>query len=52
LEAGLEKILNDSEFAARLRAGCGEVARSLGWGEPIAQMESLYQSLVLEGHQG
>ena len=52
LEAGLGKILNDPEFAARLRAGCSEVARSLGWGEPLAQMESLYQDLVLEGHQG
>jgi glycosyltransferase involved in cell wall biosynthesis len=49
LEAGLGKILNDPEFAARLRAGCSEVARSLGWGEPLAQMESLYQHLVLDG---
>ena len=52
LEAGLGKILNDPEFAARLRAGCSEVARSLGWGEPLAQMESLYQDLVSEGHRG
>jgi len=51
LEAGLGKILNDPEFAARLRSGCTEVARSLGWEEPLAQMESLYQNLVLEGHQ-
>jgi glycosyltransferase involved in cell wall biosynthesis len=50
LEAGLEKILNDPAFAARLRAGCGEVARSLGWAEPLAQMESLYQELVSAGH--
>jgi glycosyltransferase involved in cell wall biosynthesis len=49
LEAGLEKILDDPAFAARLRAGCGEVARSLGWAEPLAQMESLYQELVSEG---
>ena len=49
LEAGLEQILEDPAFAARLRAGCGEVARSLGWAEPLAQMESLYQELVSEG---
>jgi glycosyltransferase involved in cell wall biosynthesis len=52
LEAGLGKILNDPEFAARLRSGCSEVAHSLGWGEPLAQMESLYQDLVLEGGRG
>jgi glycosyltransferase involved in cell wall biosynthesis len=48
LEAGLEKILGDPAFAARLRAGCGEVARSLGWAEPLAQMESLYKILLSE----
>jgi glycosyltransferase involved in cell wall biosynthesis len=52
LEAGLETILDDPAFAARLRAGCGEVARSLGWAEPLAQMESLYQELVLEERVG
>ena len=48
LEGGLEKILGDPVFAARLRAGCGEVARSLGWPEPLAQMESLYERLLSE----
>ena len=48
LEAGLEEILGDPAFAARLRAGCGEVARSLAWTEPLAQMESLYKQLVPE----
>jgi glycosyltransferase involved in cell wall biosynthesis len=52
LEAGLEKILDDPAFAVRLRAGCGEVARSLGWAEPLAQMESLYRELVSEGRAG
>ena len=52
LEAGLEKILDDPAFAARLREGCGEVARSLGWAEPLAQMESLYKELVSEGRAG
>jgi glycosyltransferase involved in cell wall biosynthesis len=49
LEAGLEKILDDPAFAAHLRAGCREVARSLGWAEPLAHMESLYQGLVSAG---
>jgi glycosyltransferase involved in cell wall biosynthesis len=49
LEAGLEKILDDPAFAARLRAGCSDVARSLGWAEPLADMESLYQGLVSAG---
>ena len=49
LEAGLEKILDHPAFAARLREGCGEVARSLGWAEPLAQMESLYRELLSEG---
>jgi glycosyltransferase involved in cell wall biosynthesis len=43
LEAGLEKILDDPAFAARLRSGCEGVARSLGWAEPLAEMETLYQ---------
>jgi glycosyltransferase involved in cell wall biosynthesis len=52
LEAGLERILDDPAFAARLRAGCGEVARSLGWTEPLAEMESLYRELVSERRVG
>jgi glycosyltransferase involved in cell wall biosynthesis len=51
LEAGLEKILDDPSFAAHLRAGCREVAHSLGWAEPLAHMESLYQGLVSAGRQ-
>jgi glycosyltransferase involved in cell wall biosynthesis len=49
LEGGLEKILGDPAFAARLREGCEEVTRSLGWAEPLAHMESLYQKLVSTG---
>ena len=48
LEGGLERILGDPAFAERLRAGCGEVARSLGWPEPLAQMELLYKQLLSE----
>jgi glycosyltransferase involved in cell wall biosynthesis len=48
LEAGLGKILDDSEFAAQLRTGCQGVARSLGWAEPLSEMESLYRKLAFE----
>lgn len=48
LEAGLARILEDPALAARLRAGCTAVANSLGWAEPIAQMETLYQGLISE----
>jgi glycosyltransferase involved in cell wall biosynthesis len=49
LEAGLERILGDPVFAAKLREGCADVARSLSWAEPLAQMESLYRELASEG---
>src|ERR1700676_4907404 len=52
LEEGLEKILGDPAFAASLRAGCLEVAGSLGWAEPLAQMESLYGELLSERRAG
>ncbi|MBZ5659128.1 MAG: glycosyltransferase [Acidobacteriia bacterium] len=46
LQAGLGRILDDPEFAAHLRTGCAGVARSLGWTEPLAEMETLYRELV------
>ncbi|HVA94691.1 MAG TPA: glycosyltransferase [Candidatus Dormibacteraeota bacterium] len=49
LEAGLAKILDDPAFAAQLRAGCETVAHSLGWSEPLAEMQSLYRDVLLEG---
>jgi glycosyltransferase involved in cell wall biosynthesis len=48
LEAGLARILEDAALAARLREGCKEVANSLSWAEPIAQMVSLYRQIALE----
>jgi glycosyltransferase involved in cell wall biosynthesis len=48
LEAGLGRILDDPAFAVSLRTGCEGVARSLGWAEPLAEMESLYQKVVSE----
>jgi glycosyltransferase involved in cell wall biosynthesis len=50
LEAGLGQILDDPEFAAHLRTGCEGVARSLGWAEPLTEMESLYQELDSKRH--
>jgi glycosyltransferase involved in cell wall biosynthesis len=48
LEAGLARILDDAALAARLRDGCKGVANSLGWAEPISQMETLYRELISE----
>ncbi len=52
LEAGLEQILGNPAMAAHLRAGCGDVTRSLGWEEPLAEMDSLYQEVLREGRHG
>jgi glycosyltransferase involved in cell wall biosynthesis len=52
LETGLEMILGDPAMAARLRAGCEEVTRSLGWAEPFAEMECIYRKVISEGHCG
>jgi glycosyltransferase involved in cell wall biosynthesis len=48
LEAGLARILDDPEFATRLRGGCEGMANSLSWSEPLAQMENLYRELISE----
>jgi glycosyltransferase involved in cell wall biosynthesis len=48
LEGGLARILDEPEFAARLREGCQGVADSLSWAEPLAQMETLYRQVILE----
>ena len=48
LEDGLARILDDPALAARLRQGCQGVANSLGWAEPLAQMEALYSKLIAE----
>lgn len=48
LEAGLSRILDDAALAARLRQGCKSVADSLGWAEPLAQMETLYREAISE----
>ena len=52
LEKGLSQILEDPALATRLREGCGAVAKSLSWSEPLAQMESLYVQLIAERRRG
>jgi glycosyltransferase involved in cell wall biosynthesis len=51
LEAGMARILDDRAFAAQLREGCNEVKNSLSWAEPLAQMETLYRTIISE-HRG
>jgi glycosyltransferase involved in cell wall biosynthesis len=46
LTAGLEQLLNDSAFQQRLREGCAQVARELGWAEPLGETEALYATLT------
>jgi D-inositol-3-phosphate glycosyltransferase len=41
----LERILAEPGLRERLAAGCPRVTARLGWEEPVAEMESLYESL-------
>jgi glycosyltransferase involved in cell wall biosynthesis len=50
LEAGLARILEDADLGDRLRGGCQEVANSLSWAEPLAQMETMYMQLTADRH--
>ena len=51
LQAGLARLLDDEGLRQRLRAGCEEVTRSLGWDEPLAVLEGLYAELAGEGRR-
>jgi glycosyltransferase involved in cell wall biosynthesis len=51
LEEGLTRILDDPALAAKLRMGSQGVASSLGWAEPLAEMEHLYQDIISERRQ-
>jgi glycosyltransferase involved in cell wall biosynthesis len=46
LSAGLEQMLNDSALWQRLRNGCADVARELGWAEPLNETEAMYAALA------
>ena len=51
LQAGLARLLGDDALRQRLRAGCADVTRALGWEEPLALMETLYAELAAEGRR-
>lgn len=46
LADALATVLGDKRLHARLVNGCAEVTRSLGWDEPIGEMEALYKKLA------
>lgn len=46
LAGTLEKFLGDSELHGHLKAGCAKVTLSLGWEEPVREMELLYAQSV------
>jgi glycosyltransferase involved in cell wall biosynthesis len=48
LADALGAVLGDKRLHARLVAGCADVTRSLGWAEPIIEMEALYKTVVEE----
>lgn len=46
LAEGLNRLLTDRSLYEHLRQRCAEIALSLGWEEPIQQMEYLYQEMA------
>lgn len=52
LAHALELLLADERLRARLIAGCAEVTASLGWDQPVSEMESLYSRLMAPPHSG
>jgi glycosyltransferase involved in cell wall biosynthesis len=46
LARALERLLASDTLRAQLAEGCAQVAPQLGWEEPVAQMESLYEELL------
>jgi glycosyltransferase involved in cell wall biosynthesis len=46
LAAALEHLLDDPVLRQQLQNGCAEVARELGWSEPLAETEMLYATLI------
>jgi glycosyltransferase involved in cell wall biosynthesis len=46
LADALEKILTDANHHAALAAGCAQVTASLGWEQPVSEMENLYAAIA------
>ena len=49
LRDGLARLLGDETLLTRLKEGCGDLAQSLSWDEPVGMMEQLYESLISRG---
>ena len=50
--SALDRLLGDARLGAQLKRGCAEVARELGWDEPLAETEKLYAGLIKEANGG
>jgi glycosyltransferase involved in cell wall biosynthesis len=48
LADALGSVLEDDTLQERLRTGCPDVIRGLSWEEPLTQMETLFQNIILE----
>ena len=48
----LDRLLRDERLGAELKRGCADVARELGWEEPLEETERLYAGLIKEGSRG
>ncbi|MGH9775195.1 MAG: glycosyltransferase [Candidatus Acidiferrales bacterium] len=46
LKNALHRLLDSSELLEQCRGGCTETARNLSWDKPIAELETLYTSVV------
>jgi glycosyltransferase involved in cell wall biosynthesis len=46
LARAIKRVISESTLHSRLSEGCKEVAASLGWEEPVRQMETLYNELA------
>jgi glycosyltransferase involved in cell wall biosynthesis len=51
LSEALARVLGDSELHRHLKAGCAKVTVSLGWEDPIREMERLYVQCVSRGER-
>jgi glycosyltransferase involved in cell wall biosynthesis len=46
LTQAIQRVLSEPDLRARLTEGCQKVAGSLGWEQPIREMEALYNELA------
>jgi len=48
LARAIRAVIGDPELHARLAAGCSEVTARLAWGDPVREMEALYNKLAIK----